>query len=258
VSPPVWLLAPAWYDGRSRRVLDDTLFAQYCLFLTIRIHDDLLDSQANESWLILAADDLIIEAQGLFARHIEGRPFWSLFRNAMRRTLTGIAEVDRLQCQPRGMPASARQLYGDVASVLSIGVGATLARTNRLGEFSMFERFAADLAIAGQLLDDLADVEEDAKRGRLNAAATLLIGSDRMARRCRQEAVRRKTLARRILLDGRAMAVLDLARAHALRASRTAARMQLAEGVDHANGVADSCAFLADRAHRAQFDQLGE
>ena len=160
-------------DRNDRTSLEDILFAQCCLFLTVRIHDDLIDGQSRESWLILAGDDLLIEAQEQLARHIEDAAYWSLFRRAVRKTLHGIAEVDRLQTQPSGMPASARRLYADVAAILSVGVGAVFARTGRLAEYPMFERLFADLAIASQVLDDLEDVEEDAQRGRLNVAATI-------------------------------------------------------------------------------------
>ena len=227
-----------------------------CLFLTIRIHDDLLDDQARGSWLIPAADELLIEAQDQLARHIDDTAFWSLFRRAARKTLHGIAEVDRLQTQTAGMPASARRLYADVAAILSVGVGAVFARTGRLAEYPMFERLFADLAIASQVLDDLEDVEEDAERGRLNVAATTLIGSRRVASRCRQASVRRKVLAGRMVLDGRTAAVIDLARVHAQRAVRTARIMRLTPAVRYATRMAEHCVSLGEVAHRVRVDLL--
>ena len=258
VGLPFWLLAPAWYlEGRNDRAcLNDILFAQCCLFLTVRLHDDLIDGQTHGSWLILAGDDLLIEAQDQLARHVEDAAYWSLFRRAARKTLHGIAEVDRLQTQPSGMPASSRRLYASVAAILSVGVGAVFARTGRLAEYPMFERLFADLAIASQLLDDLEDVEEDAARGRLNVAATTLIGSRRLASRCRDASVRRTILARKMLLDGRAAAVIDMARGHAQRAARTASVMKFSPGVDYATRMAEQCASVGDAAHRVRVDLL--
>ena len=255
---PLWLLAPGWYlaDRNDRACLEDIVFAQCCLFLTVRIHDDLIDGQSREPWLILAGDDLLIEAQDQLARHIADAAYWSLFRRAVRKTLHGIAEVDRLQTQPSGMPASARRLYADVAAILSVGVGAVFARTGRLTEYAMFERLFADLAIASQVLDDLEDVEEDAERGRLNVAATILIGSRREASRCRRASVRRKVLARRMVLDGTTAAVIDLARVHARRAARTARIMRLAPGVEYATRMAEHCESLGEAAHRVRVDLL--
>ena len=254
----MWVLAPAWYfEKRSDRVcLEDILFAQWCLFLAIRIHDDLIDSQVRGPWLIAVGDDLLVEAQIQFARHVDDSAFWSLFRRAFRNTLHGIADVDRLQMQRAGMPASALGLYAQVSGILSLGVAAVLARANRLAEYRMFQRFFGDLAIAGQLLDDLEDIEEDAVRGRLNVAATTIIGSRRTASRCRQAAVRRKVFSRRIVFDGAARAVIDLARTHAQRASRTARAMGLAKGVKHAAQVVHHCELLDEAAHRATVDVM--
>jgi hypothetical protein len=255
---PFWLLAPAWYahEPAERRVLPDLLFAQYCLLLTIRIHDDLLDEQAQGSWLILVGDNLLVEAQAVLARSVDRSGFWSIFRAAMRKTLHGIAEVDRLQCGRYGMPASARRLYADVGSVFSVGVAAVCARTNRLADYSRFQRFASDLAIAGQLLDDLADLEEDAARGRLTVAATTLMGSRRLIVRCREQAFRRRFLARRVLVDGGADAVIDLARAHLQAAARTAARMDPPQAAEYARRMLVECDALGNAAHRARVDAL--
>jgi hypothetical protein len=219
------------------------------------MHDDLLDGQTQESWLILAGDDLFIEAQDRLARHISDPAFWSLFRRAIRKTLNGIANVDGLQRRPSGMPASARQLYADVASILSLGVGAVFARTGRLSEYPTFERLAADLAIASQLLDDIMDIEEDAARDRLNVAATVLIGSNRVASRCRRASVRRHVLARSVL-DGRATAVIDLARTHLKRAARTAERMKLPQAVEYANRLLGQCDVMSKAVHHTRVDML--
>ena len=73
---PFWLVAPGWFlspqkGSRHRRLLSDLAFGQYCLFLAIRIHDDLLDDQARDRWLILAGDDLLIEPEEQFARQVD-------------------------------------------------------------------------------------------------------------------------------------------------------------------------------------------
>jgi hypothetical protein len=125
-----------------------------------------------------------------------------------------------------------------------------------MAEYPMFEQLFADLAIASQVLDDLEDVEEDAERGRLNVAATTLIGSRRVASRCRKASIRRKVLARRMVLDGRTAAVIDLARAHARRAARTARIMRLSPGVEYATRMVEHCELLGEAAHRVRVDLL--
>ena len=257
---PLWAVAPAWYleERRKRVCLEDILFAQTCLFLAIRIHDDLVDGQVDGAggWLIPGGDDLLIEAQIQFARHVDDSEFWSMFRQALRSTMHGKAEVDRFQTERAGMPASARRLYAQVAQVLSLGVAAAMAKTRRLSEYAAFQNFFGDLAVASQLLDDLEDIEEDAVRGRLNTAATIIIGSRRMASRCRQARVRRRVLNRKFIVEGRAMAVIDLARKHAERASRTARSIGLLQGAEHADRLADHCTALGEAANRLAVDVI--
>ena len=154
------------------------------------------------------------------------------------------------------MLASARRLYAQVAGILSLAVAAALARTDCLSHYLVFERFFGDLAIASQLLDDSEDIEEDAARGRLNVAATTIIGSRRMASQRRQARVRRKVLSRRMVLDGRAAAVIDLARRHAKRASRTARLMGLSKGVEYSARLLDDFELLGNAAHCARVDLM--
>jgi hypothetical protein len=257
---PYWLVAPRWLlrgrrAARGRRFLSDILFGQYCLFLAIRILDDLIDEQAKNPWLIPAGDDLLIESEQQFARHVASRKFWMLFRVLVRDTLHAIAEVDRLQRRPGGMHASDRQLYARGAAVFNAGVAAVCAACGPTTLYPLFARYAHHLAISGQLLDDLEDVEEDGRRGRLNVAATLLL-------RGRGKGIEpggarwREALATAILLEGRATLVLDLAGDHANRAAAAARAMRLQPAIDYAEAVVARCASASASAHRARVGQL--
>jgi len=254
---PFWLLAPGWYltSREQRGILHDLLYAQYCLLLTIRIHDDLLDAQATDSWLILVGDDLLVEAQTVFEQHSRGHA-QSIVGSAVRTSLYAIADVDRLQRASRGMPISARGLYADVAAVFSVAAGAALARLNRYDEYRTFRRFASDLSIASQLLDDLADVEEDAAHGRLNVAAAMLIGSPRLAVRCRNQRFRRQLIARRIASEGAAESLLDLTIAHVHRAARTARRLSVSQATEYARAMERECNQLREAMHHTRVDVI--
>ena len=238
---PLWLIAPRWYARRratiGRRFLPDVLFGQYCLFLAIRVHDDLLDDQAGTRWLIPAGDDLLIEAEHQFARHVDSRDFWSQYRRLVRATLHGIAEVDRLQRSPAGMRIAALPLYAKVASIFNVGVAATCSVSNQARAYRQFARYAHHLAICGQLQDDLEDVDEDARRGRMNAAVTMLLKGRRLEA---GSAAWRRALAAAALLEGRAAMICDLAREHADRAVRIARLM----GIDPAIRYAEDLSLI--------------
>lgn len=254
---PLWLIAPRWYARRratiGRRFLPDVLFGQYCLFLAIRVHDDLLDDQAGTRWLIPAGDDLLIEAEHQFARHVDSRDFWSLYRRLVRETLHGIAEVDRLQRSPAGMRIAALPLYAKVASIFNVGVAATCSVSNQARAYRQFARYAHHLAICGQLQDDLEDVDEDARRGRMNAAVTMLLKGRRLEA---GSAAWRRALAAAALLEGRAAMICELAREHADRAVRIARLMGIDPAIRYAEDVSNRCAAAGTDLHRARVRRL--
>jgi geranylgeranyl pyrophosphate synthase len=233
--------------------LNDVLFAQYCLFLTIRIHDDFIDEDKKaNAWLVAVGDDLLIEAEMLFARHVDDRAFWMRFRGAVRSTLDGMAEVERRQTRRAGMAATDRGLYAQVASVLSLAVCALLSRVGRSAEYPAFQRYAADVAIASQLLDDLQDLEADAARGRRNVAASLLIGPRKLAQLRHGTLPWRRAVAKSILVGDGAAAVFSLARRHAERAAASAKKMALVPAIDYAHHLSDHYGALEEAARATQ------
>jgi len=172
---PGWLLRSPRFAGRAELnpgFLRDVLWGQYCLFLVIRIHDDLLDGQARSPALLFVADGLLVESERSFAKHLQRASFWHLFRDLLDTTLRAILEVDALQRCPGGIRAETVGKYGDVASIFKVGSAAVCAKCRRMDDFQRVSRFADHLAVANQVVDDLRDVQEDLDRGRYNFAAT--------------------------------------------------------------------------------------
>src|SRR5207244_2505089 len=65
-SLPVWLLKHPRFAAPRRgghAFLEDILWGQYCLFLFVRIHDDLFDRQAQSPALLFMADGLLVESR---------------------------------------------------------------------------------------------------------------------------------------------------------------------------------------------------
>jgi hypothetical protein len=221
---PRWLLADRRFvaDGRRREFLNDILWGQYCLFLFVRIHDDLFDGQARSMSLLFVADRLLVESETAFARHVPEAAFWRLFRDSLTKTTQAILEVDHLQRQPGAMHARLLGLHAKVSAIFKVGAAAICVRSNRMREFRSVSRCADDIAIAEQILDDLLDVEEDLARGRYSFAFNDLLGED--AARVDGRAER---LARRVLLSDGVGALMERARIHLVRAEAAIAPVRL-------------------------------
>ncbi len=183
-SLPYWLLLPRWlaghFDPKQRtltaRTLDEILYGQFCLYLSVRIKDDLFDEQAQGHSLTAVARLFREESRASFGRLFPRRSaFWQLFETSSKTTTASIQTVDLLQQRASCTPKKMISLFPRVCSVLNVGPSAVclLLKKPRLINFVL--RFSSEVAIAGHLLDDLEDVAEDYRRGRVNSVGLHLL-----------------------------------------------------------------------------------
>jgi len=171
---PVWLFHQPGFAAARRRgtaFLDDVLWAQYCVFLAVRIHDDLFDGQADRSALLYVADGLLVEGRRRFAIHLHQRQFWARFDELIDTSVRSILAVDVRQQRPGAFGDDALALYAGVSSIFKLGAAAFCVKCRRLRDFHQLSAFADALAIANQIVDDVMDVHEDIDRGRFNYVA---------------------------------------------------------------------------------------
>jgi len=186
-NQPYWFLLPVWlaekYNLEKRRIisksaLEDLLWAQFCVFLSLRIKDDLYDGQGITSRLFFAADQFLAESNEIFFRYQpDTKPFWSIYNGSIRKSVLAFWEVDEMQ-KRRGV--SFREMrwgYARVASIFKIGAAAICYIAGHPQDFRTVEKAADRLAMAGQILDDFEDMNEDLEQGRLNYAARYIMGS---------------------------------------------------------------------------------
>jgi hypothetical protein len=256
-----WLLLPEWLSTRlalasssaERRFLADVQWAQYALFLFVRIHDDLVDRQARSSWLIYAADRYLVESETAFARHVS-TAFWPLFRTLVRQTLDGIAEADALQRGVRTPRAALLDAYTRVSSIFKAASAAVLMRHGRLRLLPRAARFQDHLAVASQILDDLVDLDDDLADGRRNYVASALAGSARPGPRGRRGLA--ATMARRILADDALAPILDEVDRRLQAAARAIAPLHLARANRHVAGLRGRVEALRQAAHTRRVREL--
>jgi hypothetical protein len=181
---PYWLVFPDAVAGMHRRTgmadnafLRDVLYGQSCLFLAVKIHDDVFDGHTQDRSLMFAADHLLLDAHEAFEHHFaRGSPFWDTYLSSLRRTLNAIVATDQRQIHRFGSVKSVRALAREGYAVCTLGVYAVCLKQRRMRLFSAIRRCTEELAFVGQLLDDLEDMQEDMKRGRENYAMQVLSG----------------------------------------------------------------------------------
>jgi hypothetical protein len=183
----VWLLLPQWLAAstgvvprkEAGRFLRDVLWGQYALFLFVRIHDDLVDHQARSPWLAYVGDRYLVESVAAYSRHAD-REFWPLFWALVTETLDGIAEADRLQRCARPDRRALLAAYARVAAIFKVGSIAVLQRADRMQLYPAVSTFKDHTAMAGQIVDDLQDLDEDLEAGRRNYVAARLLRAPRL------------------------------------------------------------------------------
>jgi hypothetical protein len=225
-----WILLPCWLFNKFQPVkdgkrieagfLDDVLWGQFCLFLFVRVQDDLFDGQADSFKLLFTADHFLIDSERSLSGHFGRRsPFWRSYWDFLRETVQAIVKVDELQKEPGRMTRASLRQHARVSAIFKMGSAAVCAKFRRMKYLSHATRFADEMAIACQIVDDLMDVEEDLERGRYNYAAnTLMRLGPRTRRSPRQPS---KAVARSIVLEDGMSRVLTEVRRH-LRNARDA------------------------------------
>ncbi len=182
---PYWILLPSelaalWEGGaggsrRARGALADILWAQFCLFMFIRLQDDLLDGDCTEPSLLFVADLFYLEAEKTFRRHLgSSARFARCVPDCVEITAKAVLEVHRLQRSPSS-PELLLPLPSAVNAVFKPALLAICLLHGKSRLYPKLERAYDAFALAGQLLDDYRDLEEDLRNGRANLVAQLYL-----------------------------------------------------------------------------------
>jgi hypothetical protein len=130
----------------------------------------------SRSALIFAPLLFLSESERSFATVIDGRSkFWGRYRNALVRTVSGILEVARLQRDRLAAPEALLHAYGEVDAIFSVGAAAVCELIGKPGWIGAVDTFVSELGKVLLCLDDLDDVEEDLRDGRMNYPARVLL-----------------------------------------------------------------------------------
>ena len=137
---PYWVLLPRWLhgavSGASRRKLGarflrDIAWGQYCLYLCVRIQDDLFDGQAKDLRLVFVSVQLLLESERAFQSHVPPA-FWPIHRQLLETTTSAILEADERQAAGRGT-GDGLGVHARIASIFKTGAAAVCLATGSRG-----------------------------------------------------------------------------------------------------------------------------
>ena len=176
-----WLRVSRWLadsfrltaSAEGRALLGDLHWIQYCVYCVFRVQDDLVDGDAADPRLAVAANQLLVEASRCAARHFAGEsPFWAVYRDTIDATSRAIVDLDRLQRTAERPPHAELELYENLAACLKIAAAGVAIAAGRTGDWRNRVSPALDrLAVAAQIVDDLRDLGDDLAQGRINYVA---------------------------------------------------------------------------------------
>lgn len=227
---PYWFLLPQWlYEqfrrngGVTHRFLTDALWGQFCAFLAVKMEDDLFDGHVEDRSLLYAANHCLLNAREAFVPYFgTGSSFWPFFDSSLRQTLNAIIAMDQSQLHGFESRASVEAIVKQGYAVCNIATYALCHRLKRIRLYETIVRCTNELAIVGQLLDDLEDMETDFRRSRVNYAAFVLSGGSSHPRRNFSG-----RLVRGIILDGLADRFFEMLQGHLERAWKIAGTTEI-------------------------------
>jgi len=184
---PSWLQLPVWLHEAWRRpsaseklnsrVLD-LLWAQYALFVYIRLQDDLLDRHMSDLQIQFVADRFLVESlESLERAHVADAKSRAFYRSCLQNTVDGILEVRMLEGSPGRFEEHHLALHARVSSIFKVATAAVCTVHRRSTELAWLIPLQDELAVFGQICDDLQDLEDDLRGGRYTFAANALIGA---------------------------------------------------------------------------------
>lgn len=186
---PYWIILPALLQASFSRqekenpgadsFLGDVLWGQYCIFLATRILDDIVDRDLSRSTFQAISRKFESEASRVFRRCLGGH---SEFRRYYLQCVVSAKDAHKRVGRLDGpmVRVSKRTLeaeYKTVSGIFKIGSAAVCARFGKFHDLKGIEVALEQLAVIGQISDDLMDLEEDLAGGRLNYVARYFLRS---------------------------------------------------------------------------------
>lgn len=160
----------------KKKILQDSLWAQYCIFMHIRIKDDVIDLDTDDKDLILISDLFRIECEETLAKYFDhNNNLWSTYYQLLKETTTAMYKKENIEKQKIPSTIEILKQNGLESSILNIGTAAICFMYGKTKEFLTIKQCVSYLVISSQIINDLNDFKKDLKRGNKNYVAARLM-----------------------------------------------------------------------------------
>lgn len=150
-------------------LLNDSLWAQYCLFMHSRIKDDVIDLDTDKRNLILISDLFRIEAEENLKKYFKySNLFWSTYYQLLKETTIAMLAKESIEKLKNPAPSKIIEYHGQESSVLLVGLAAICYKFRKRKDFLLLKNYCSLIISSRQIIDDLLDLDEDIKRGNNN------------------------------------------------------------------------------------------
>jgi hypothetical protein len=215
----------------------------------------LYDEQGITSKLFFAADLFLTEAFATFHKHLGQSPkFWDTCADSIQESILAFWEVDAMQKRQQVSFKEMRSGHARIASIFKIASAAVCYLAGRRHDYSIVETALDELAIAGQILDDFQDMDEDIKQGRLNYAARFILGSS--AKTGAKSGDASSLVAERILYSDRVARLFEEIAEHVESSYSTVARLKIPEAAKYYSNYKQSIKKTADALDRERMRHI--
>lgn len=154
---------------------DSISWAQFCLFLAFRLHDDIFDEESANPNLLFVGNAFSLEAvRALQSVRGLSDDFWKSFHRLNHATNAAIIRSKFLHLSKRATRTQLARCTISINGIFKIALEAVCDLSERPRLFPTLSRCYDALGRAGQLIDDAQDIDEDLAKGKMNLALRLL------------------------------------------------------------------------------------
>ena len=186
---PFWFLMPYWLFRKlnsesekknGQRFITNILWAQHCLIMFIRIQDDVIDANAADNVLILAADQFLIEAEKTLNIYFDkSKKLRDEYYSCFKKTTLSLASAEDLHRNESTDKNMLARSYAATAAIFNVANAAVCAEFEIFKILPHMKKAGEEISIAGQILDDLTDIKEDLGLSKKNYAERILYNDNK-------------------------------------------------------------------------------
>lgn len=241
-------------EGNPGGFLAQIRWAQFCFFVCIRIQDDFYDHQLENRSFVVLGNDFLLEVESFLGDYFpRNNHIHAIYPQLLRQTSHNIYRTVTLQEQYDPSPRDLLECYAGVGAIFHLGPSVLCMRYGKQEYAAPLRDLYSHLVVVCQILDDLTDISEDLRQGKVNFAAAVLLSSYSDGERSRDDAL--ENIGRNIIRCG-VGSVFEEVYQNLSAAAAIAADLDLTEIHEYVGRYRAGVRLLEAQHHKARVDTI--